>query len=693
MTRILFTYFLIVQVLTVSAQKQANTWYFGNKVGLDFNQNPPAVLLNSAVSSLEGCMSMSDNNGQLLFYSNGVLLFNKRHLLMKNGNNLMGDLSSTNNIVAIPQPGNDSIYYLFTIGAQNQTAKGFRYSIINMNGDAGQGEVTNKNILIEDSTYEKLAAVKHCNKKDTWITIHKQGTDQYHSYLVTAGGINTAAVVSHSGFIPTNPIGTLKFSADGKKMVGVYSFETNVVELMDFDNTNGVLTNPLNFQPYPLFNLDEFYIHSYGAEFSPNDHLLYISSNTSDTEPSTLFQFDISTGNAASILSSKQVIAQTNPWLAGGLQTGPDGKIYMSNYKDTSLSVIEDPDQPGTACNFSYNKIFMGFNNSTALQFDLPTFIQSYFDPISNPYDFSRSGNCLNKDISFMINRMAGIDSVKWDFGDGFQSVSLSPVHHFDNPGYFTVNLVVYKMDCSGMNDNISHQIWIADRPDFLGADTGSCGPPVLQLGINAITEASYLWSTGEFTNKITANGFGSYWLKIEQGGCSISDTMTIFTKSKPVVDLGRDTVICASRPITLIARSASANGYLWNTGETTPSITIKNAGVYSVTVTGNSCTAVDSINVNWGDCPVFFPSAFTPNGDGINDKFGVAGGFAAGDFLLQIFDRWGNTVFITSNNQHKWDGTVNGKIAPDGAYTWIVKYTKTNGFKDFLKGSVLLLH
>ena len=611
---------------------------------------------------------------------------------MLNGNNLMGDLSSTNNALIVPLPGNDSIYYLFTIGAQNQLAKGLRYSIINMKGDLGYGAVEQKNILIEGETYEKIAAVKHCNKKDVWIVIRKWNTDEYHSYLVDPAGIAAAPVISHTGVIATNPIGTLKFSSDGKKLVAVYSFENNVIELMHFDNSTGALTNAINFQPYPVTFADELFIHSYGAEFSPNTNILYISSNTSDLEPSTLFQFDISSGDATTILASKQVISQTTPWYAGGLQMAPDQKIYMSNWKDTSLSVIGNPDIYGPGCNFSYNKIFFGIKNSTPLQFDLPTFIQSYFDPGSNPYDFLRSGNCINPDVSFRINRLAGIDSVKWDFGDGQISRSTTPIHHFSGPGYYDVNLIVYKIDCSALNDSITHRIWVADSTDFLGADTGSCSVPTLQLGVDAITDAAYLWNTSEVTNKITVNVFGSYWLEIAQQGCKISDSVNVISKPKPVADIGKDTSVCLDKPVVLHAGNASANTYLWNTGATTPAITVNHAGTYYVAVTGNSCVVSDTVLVYWGDCDVFVPSAFTPNGDGVNDNFGVAGGFAARQFFMQVFDRWGNTVFITSNNTQKWDGSFKGKKVPGGAYAWIISYTNIRGDKASLRGTVLLI-
>ena len=692
MRRILFTYCFLLPALFTVAQKQANAWYFGNKVGLDFNQSPPGVLTNGTIGSLEGCSSIADNNGKLLFYSNGVTIQNRKHQEMKNGNNLMGDLSSTNNTVIVPLPGNDSIYYLFTIGAQNQLSKGLRYNIINMKGDGGFGEVEQKNILIYDTTFEKLAAVKHCNKKDVWITVHKGNSDEYQSYLVTAAGVSTSPVISHTGFIPANPIGSLKFSADGKKLVGVYSFETNTVELMEFDNASGSVFNAINFQLYPVVISDELYIHAYGAEFSPNTNLLYISSNTSDAEPSTLFQFDITSGNAATILASKQIIAQTMPWYAGGLQLGPDQKIYMSMYKDTSLSVIENPDISGPGCNFSYNKIFLGINNSNAVQFGLPTFIQSYFDPKSNPYDFSRSGNCIDPDVSFTISRLTGIDSVKWDFGDGQKSQLLSPTHHFSSPGYYTVNLIVYKIDCSGLNDIISHTIWIAGTGSFLGADTGSCAVPSLQLGIDAIAGAAYSWNTGEVTNKITIAAFASYWLKIEQQGCAITDTINVFAKPKPVVNIGMDTTVCFYKPILLNATNVPGSTYLWNTGEKSPVITISRAGIYDVAVTSNSCVVSDTVTVSWGDCGVFVPSAFTPNNDGINDNFGVAAGFAAREFFMQVFDRWGNTVFITSNNTQKWDGKLKGKPVPAGGYTWIINYTDRNGYKNSLQGTVLLI-
>ena len=180
MKKYILIFYFLLSILPAFAQKQANVWYFG-RVGLDFNQTPPLPLNNGISNSQEGSAAISDHNGSLLFYTNGGFIANRKHVSMKNGGGLLGDLSSTDNTVIVPVPGNDSIYYLFTIGSAFQADKGLRYNIINMKGDTGFGEVVSKNILLEASAFEKLAAVKHCNKKDVWIMIHKWDSDEYYA--------------------------------------------------------------------------------------------------------------------------------------------------------------------------------------------------------------------------------------------------------------------------------------------------------------------------------------------------------------------------------------------------------------------------------------------------------------------------------------------------------------------------------
>lgn len=620
---------------------------------------------------------------------------NRKHEIMPNGSGISGDLSSTNNTVIVPMPGNDSTYYLFTVGSAREENPVFAYSVIDMRSDAGFGAVIQKNILIEDTCLEKLAAIRHCNNRDVWIVVHKWKTDEYHTYLLTAAGLSSSPVISNSGLTITgqinNSIGTLKFSAKGNKFTALHAFDNDAVELMDFDNTTGVLSNPIVFYPNAVPHQPTF-TGVYGAEFSPDGRLLYVSSNNSSSDPCTLYQFDITSNNAVTILGTKQVIAQTTPWYAGALQMGSDKKIYMAMWNDTSISVIENPNTYGSGCNFKFNKIYLGPLNGYPLQFGLPNFMQSYFDTSSNPYDFTRLGDCLDRNVVFKINRTNGIDSVKWDFGDGQQSQLIQPTHGYTNPGLYDVRLIVYKIDCSGLNDTISRKIWVADSGNFLGADTSSCNVLSLSIGVDEIYGVNYLWNTGYTGSRITTTGAGTYWLEMEQNGCKLRDSIVVSLKARPSVDLGLDTSICKYKPITLKTGSTGYDSYLWSTGETSASITVDKAGVYYVTVTQNSCVASDTIVVFPGDCAVFIPSAFTPNNDGLNETFGVIGDATFKNFSFQVFSKWGQVVFSSNNIAQKWDGTFKGQKMPNGAYPWILYYVTGNGIRKYQQGTVLLI-
>ncbi len=695
MKKSLFICCLILSSGCLFAQKQTNIWYFGNRAGLDFNQVPPQPLSNSNLNSVEGTASIADNNGKLLFYTNGVAIMNRKHVLMKNGGALAGHTSSTNNTVIDPLPGSDSIYYVFTTGAADEIIQQFQYNIVNMNGDNGFGEVEpgGMNVLIEDKIFEKLAAVKHCNNRDTWIVVHKWNSDEYHAYLLTATGLNPVPVISHTGLtiggaFELNELGTLKFSAQGSKFVAVHSLENDCVEIMDFDNTTGVLSNPVVVRPNPT----QLTLGVYGAEFSPDGKLLYVTSNDYEGQTATLFQYDITSNVAATIEASKQIIHQNHTYLMGNLQTGPDLKMYLAMYNDTSLSVIDNPNTYGAGCNFVYNKIFLGLGNNTPVQYGLPTFVQSYFDTASVPYDFSRTGNCSDLNVAFKLNRLSGIDSVKWDFGDAQQSQVLQPTHLYAATGFYDVRLIVYKIDCSGQNDTINRRIWITNNTGFLGPDTSSCNLLSLSIGVPDVDGANYLWNTGSNSNQIITSGFGTYWLEIQQNGCRIRDSIGVIEKPKPNVNLGPDTSICKFQPVTLIAGGGIFDTYLWNTGASTSAINVDKTGTYTVEVTLDGCIAADTILVLPGDCAVFIPSAFTPNGDGLNDYFGVLGDITVKDFSMQIFNKWGQRVFTTSDITQKWDGTYKAKKTVMGAYPWFIYYTTGNGKRKYLQGTVMLI-
>jgi gliding motility-associated-like protein len=157
-------------------------------------------------------------------------------------------------------------------------------------------------------------------------------------------------------------------------------------------------------------------------------------------------------------------------------------------------------------------------------------------------------------------------------------------------------------------------------------------------------------------------------------------------------VNLGIDTVICRSKPVVLNNGSSTFDSYLWNTGETTPSILVNETGTYYITVTQNSCEASDTILVTPGDCDMYIPSAFTPNGDNLNETFGVVDNVALQYYSMQIFSKWGELIFSSNDVTQKWDGTFKGKKMPIGSYLWMLNYVNRAGRKFYEQGMVQLI-
>src|SRR3982751_5189494 len=110
MKNILLFISLMLQSILVTAQKEANIWCFGSNSGLDFNDTLP-IATKSSLNTLEGSSSIADKNGQLLFYTDGVTVWNKNHQIMPNGDGLLGFSSSTQSALIIRRPGSSSLYF------------------------------------------------------------------------------------------------------------------------------------------------------------------------------------------------------------------------------------------------------------------------------------------------------------------------------------------------------------------------------------------------------------------------------------------------------------------------------------------------------------------------------------------------------------------------------------------------------
>ena len=147
MQKLFITILLLAFNFLTFAQKEASNWYFGTHAAIDFHSNPPSVISGSAMQSNAGCASISDSAGNLLFYTDGMTVWNKNNNVMYNGSGLHGNSDATQSAVIVPQPGINNIFYLFTVDFAART-NGLNYSIINMDIDHGLGGITTKNISL-----------------------------------------------------------------------------------------------------------------------------------------------------------------------------------------------------------------------------------------------------------------------------------------------------------------------------------------------------------------------------------------------------------------------------------------------------------------------------------------------------------------------------------------------------------------
>lgn len=352
---------LVAATLGLNAQspKVANNWFFGAFAGVHFANGRPAAVNNGAMSASEGSTSVSDRNGNLLFYSNGGNLpstgaiWNKNHQVMLNGS-LVGSKgcgSAFQSSIALLQPGHNSTYYLFSTDCrENNLLNGISYNVIDMNLDGGLGGVVQKDISLMEYTTESITAAKHANGRDYWIIVSKPNTDTLYAFQLTRTGID-GVVKSKTGITYSQDAGELKVSANGERLI--FAGGSGGTHLYKFDNATGVISEPKNL------NMG----FGYAAAFSPNCELVYVT----DFSQRKIYQYAVTAGNIA---ATKTEVGASSSFL-GSLQNGPDGRIYVARRNVTFLGVIENPNIRGTACTYTNNGVSLGSNNS---RFGLPNF-------------------------------------------------------------------------------------------------------------------------------------------------------------------------------------------------------------------------------------------------------------------------------------------------------------------------------
>lgn len=591
--------FTFIMSFDLNAQ-QANYWYFGDKAGLNFNNIPPTALTDGQMSTTEGCATVSDSTGHLLFYTDGKTVWNKNHVPMSNGTGLLGHESSTHSAIVIPKPGSNTIYYVFTADAdENHGAAGYRYSEIDMSLNGGLGDVTAiKNILLYAPSSEKLTAASHANGIDIWVITKDLGNQNYRSYKVTCSGVDNNPVISTVAPFSGNTLGykggCIKVSPDGSKIASA-RFQEGSWDLLKFDNTTGIISDRILI-PQPGA------ITIYGVEFSPNSQLVYINGDYT-------FQYKVDIHDSATIRSSIYQVDSVR-FLHPAIQLGPDNKIYSNTFPNTS--VINNPNQYGIGCTYSQQAISLSGRNGN---YGLPTFFGRLVTNYNVDYTYNFQPDCKTVNFSGVSN-IPGPVIWSWNFGDGNTALGQNVSHVFPtNPNQFTVTLTINNpLVCGGSAIRSKLILFNRIAPTAKFGFSSSCNNLLVSfhdsstIGTGAQI-VSYLWDFGDGNTSIAPNPshtysvFGTYSVKLtvqSNDQCNSVDTITkiVNVTAKPIADFTTANT-CFTSPFSFTNISSIASGsisnWYWNFGDgntsisQSPSHTYNSFGSYLVKLVATS--------------------------------------------------------------------------------------------------------
>ncbi|MDO6759059.1 T9SS type B sorting domain-containing protein [Tamlana sp. 2_MG-2023] len=520
--------------INVFAQNQAANWYFGNKSGVRFdsNTNTVSAVQDGKLSTIEGCTSISDDSGNLLFYTDGITIWNKNHEIMSNGYGLYGDPSSTQSAIIVPKPKNDKIYYVFTVddyGIDYGVRYGCNYSIVDLSLNSGLGEVTTKNVnLLRDSAEKITAVLKDCVSKSFWVLTYasQDGNlevfDTFHAFEVTNLGVNSKSIKSTFSKKTLDRRGYLKLSPDGLKVACANSYDG--LDIYDFDVATGKVSNQNTL-------ISAGSSSPYGVEFSPDSKLLYtqtsniLLNDANINDPSIHYSKLIQYNLYATQIQASAIILDDRQMYRGALQLGPNGKIYRAlstaYYQGIPyLGAINEPNKIGLNCDYEHHAISLSPSSSTQ---GLPPFIASFFnkqiDIIKNGEQSTTLNLCESDQYTLVADLLPGA-TYSWSKNSVLLTESSNQllVHE---PGHYEVIIDPNNGDCLNegeayvsYNQNptaLNHTIFQCEEDVVLDGKTiFNLNQAFLNLTGNETDRTVEFYSDPSRTKKINGDAFAN---------------------------------------------------------------------------------------------------------------------------------------------------------------------------------------
>jgi PKD repeat protein len=454
---------LVLQILTFAQCPETNpncgatnNWIVGDSMNLKWNGISLIPTLSRQNQSLESTSSFSDINGNLLFYTDGLNVYNSNDSIMIT--KLLGNKSATQGSIIVPIDTFQFRVFTTPFTSKLNSFRPLSWSGIYLNKDSL--DIQNSNIIIMNNSSEKLQACLSANNKTNFLVAHDD-FNSYYSFISKKAKLIDCPIISKSGIdlsvnFPSQQ-GQMKISPSGKH-IALATHYLKTIDFGEFNNEDGVVTVK------KTWNFDEAI---YGLEFSSNERFIYAT-----LEKSKLVQID--TYN-----DSIKVIGQIKNSAFVGIQKSPSNKIYIARVLEPYLDVIEFPDSAGMACGFVQKAVTLPAN----LNYGLPNFNASYFYTPS--IDFAYIEDCWGHSYAFEGRDTLQATSWKWLFKDvrnetievrQGKNVNYTFPHSDSLENKYEVSHIA---GTSTRSDTVTKTLTIRPKfvKDILGKDTFYCAP------------------------------------------------------------------------------------------------------------------------------------------------------------------------------------------------------------------------
>lgn len=665
----------------LSAQSPQDVWYFGDQQGIRFENGNPVFDPLSQNRSLGGSCTMSDSAGNLLFYTNGNIFYNRNHVQMP-GLPGFANLSIID-VVAMPSTEDPNIYHVYV--ANTQWLAQYK---VDLSQNNGMGTAVHVQSYYSNGPMRALTAIKGCLPKTYWLVhIQQINTFEYSMNTLKIDGITGAATVVDRysiGDTLTPYIWEMTTSPQGDQIALAAQNEFHV---FDFDILCGKVSNQLAL---PVPEQDAI---PYGASYSPDGNFLYASYSIGlEKFRGLLYQLDRYNLSDPDLFRNRF----ESDHVITGLQNGPDGRLYMvANYRNPNIATVNRLEAPNAPWPMgTYTEALFTLTKDWLHHTSFPNYMVGSPNCQAPAPVLEKDVFCAGDSIRLQVKNVLQFDSLHFinrtkntsTFLNTPRGIAIAP----NDTGSFFIEMTWNK--CLIPN-KAQLPINVVERPLFNVPDTVIChGDSLfLQKASNGATQRMEVWSGSAWTPFVSDSiviDSGNYRLELRTPYCAEQKEFEVQLTKPLLTELSDQYTFCEKAGnVVMLDAGKGFQHYRWfPTDDSTQWIEVKEEGSYYVVVKDSKgCSGQGNADVA-SDCEpvIFIPNAFSPNGDGLNERFQIETSFTQ-ILQVQIFDRWGALVYHANDEEKAWDGTKKGEDLPIGVYLFLVEYEDTlegNGTK-----------